>query len=100
MPKRWPLVLMACAGALLPGRWGVAADPSSAKSPALRFEVTVAAGLLAQPTDGRVLVVLSRDKDTKDKKAQPRRSIGETGMNVPPVLGADAKAFRSGEAAV
>src|SRR5207302_11461837 len=43
------------------------------------------------PTDGRVLVVLSRDK-----KAQPRRSIGETGLKVPPILGADAKAFRSG----
>src|SRR5207248_5100347 len=61
----------------------------------LRFEVTVAPTLLAEPADGRMLVALSRDK-----KAQPRRSIGETGMNVPPVLGADATAFRSGVTAI
>lgn len=51
----------------------------------LRFEVTVAAGLLPTPREGRVLVVLGRDG-----VPEPRHAIGETGRAAPPVLGADA----------
>jgi hypothetical protein len=61
----------------------------------LRFEVTVAKGLLASATDGRVLVVLS-----KDRESEPRDSIGEVGMNTPPVLGRDAKGFLPGRTVV
>jgi hypothetical protein len=68
-----------------------AIEHASAADTSLRFEVTVAAGLLRQPTDGRVLVVLNRDR-----KQQPRQSIGQTGMAAPPMLGADAKAFSAG----
>src|SRR5437867_6417495 len=74
---------------------GRAEELARAKDTTLRFEVTVMAGLLPGPTDGRILVVLDRNK-----KAQPRRSIGETGMQVPPVSGADAKGFRAGSIVV
>jgi S-formylglutathione hydrolase FrmB len=57
----------------------------------LRFEVTVADGLLAKPRDGRVLVVLSRTATP-----EPRRAVGRTGMQSPPVLGRDAKALATG----
>ena len=48
------------------------APPGPAGSPApLRFEVTVAAGLLPRPTDGRLLIVLARKKSP-----EPRLTIG------------------------
>jgi hypothetical protein len=55
---------------------------------ALRFEVTAARGLLKAPQDGRLLVVLGRDKTP-----EPRRFIGETGLQAPPMLGADVTGF-------
>jgi hypothetical protein len=58
---------------------------------ALRFEVSVADGLLAGPTDGRVLVVLA-----KQGRPEPRTHIGQTGMHVPPLLGADARGLKAG----
>jgi hypothetical protein len=58
---------------------------------ALRFEVSVAKGLLDAPTDGRVFVVLATDE-----KTEPRAFIGETGLRVPPVLAADADRLASG----
>src|SRR5690349_1084595 len=57
----------------------------------LRFEVTVAKGLLTSATDGRMLVVLGKDRDS-----EPRFWIGEVGMNAPPVLGRDANGFSAG----
>jgi S-formylglutathione hydrolase FrmB len=60
------------------------------------FEVTVAAGLLSKPTDGRLLVVLGKPKSD----AEPRESIGETGLNAPPLLGADVNGFTPGAAAI
>src|SRR5262245_45992355 len=57
----------------------------------LRFEVTVAPGLLPRPTDGRLLVVLSRGG-----RGEPRRGIGRTGLDAPPVLGADVNGFTPG----
>jgi hypothetical protein len=61
----------------------------------LRFEVTVAEGLLEKPQDGRLLVVLARGKGP-----EPRRTIGDTGMTAPPVLGKDVKGLAAGVTAV
>jgi S-formylglutathione hydrolase FrmB len=66
-----------------------AADPPAT---GLRFEVTVAPGLLPKPTDGRLLVVLG--KPTAD--GEPRDSIGDTGRDAPPLLGADVNGFAPG----
>jgi S-formylglutathione hydrolase FrmB len=75
--------LVAC----LIGGWLAADEPGGG----LRFEVTVAAGLLEKPTDGRLLVVLSRGEGS-----EPRFSIGSTGMSTAPVLGADVNQFAPG----
>jgi hypothetical protein len=75
--------------------WLCCPDGGAADVSDLRFEVTVAKGLLAAPQDGRVLVVLGRDA-----KAEPRSFIGETGMNAPPVLGRDAKGLKAGDRVV
>jgi hypothetical protein len=61
----------------------------------LRFEVAVAKGLLDKPADGRVLLVLAR----RDRP-EPRRTIGQTGMEVPPLLGQDANGFGPGATTV
>jgi S-formylglutathione hydrolase FrmB len=55
-----------------------------------RFEITVAPGLLAKPTDGRLLVVLGKGD------GEPRQTISRTGLTTPPVLGADADGFGPG----
>ncbi len=60
----------------------------------LRFEVTVAKGLLPQPRDGRLLLVLDRKKSP-----EPRHTIGQTGLKAPPVLGRDVRGFAPGDAA-
>ncbi len=60
-----------------------AADPAA---PPLKFEVRVAKGLEIGPRDGRLLLVLGKDKDHA-----PRWSIGDTGKDVPPLLGTDVK---------
>jgi hypothetical protein len=67
----------------------VAARPETRTS--LRFEVTVAGGLLPAPRDGRVLVVLGRKKTP-----EPRTAIGQVGLDAPPVLGCDADKFQPG----
>jgi len=53
----------------------------------LRFEVRLAPGMEADVAGRRVLVVLG-PSDARE----PRRSIGDTGLTAPPVLGTDAKA--------
>jgi hypothetical protein len=63
------------------------ADPATS----LRFEVTVAKGLLPAPQDGRLLLVLDRKK-----RPEPRWTIGQTGMKAPPVLGRDVRQFTAG----
>jgi hypothetical protein len=60
-------------------------------STTLRFEVSVAKGLLPDPTDGRLLVVLARSK-----RPEPRSTIGEVRLDAPPVLGRDALGLTSG----
>jgi hypothetical protein len=65
-------------------------------SPAkLRFRVTMADGLLSAPEDGRVLVVLGRQAGV-----EPRKSLGQSGLNAPPVLATDARQFAPGKAVV
>ena len=54
--------------------------PTSLRPPkhtSLRFEVTVAPGLLKDPTDGRMLVVLSRNQKAPK---QPRRASATPGL--------------------
>jgi hypothetical protein len=71
------VVLLPALGLLAPGR----AAPTATD---LRFEVTLARGLLSAATDGRLLVVLARKKEP-----EPRTTIGETSKDTPPVLGRD-----------
>jgi S-formylglutathione hydrolase FrmB len=60
----------------------------------LRFEVTAAPGLIPQPVNGRVFVVMARPaRGSFRRGAEPRFSIGDTGLDTPPVLGCDADAF-------
>jgi hypothetical protein len=90
---RWLAVVV-----FLPATWGVlvaARDPAAAKTTTLRFEVTVAKGLLPAPRDGRLLLVLAGKKEP-----EPRTTIGQMGMRVPPVLGCDVKAMAPGVKAV
>jgi S-formylglutathione hydrolase FrmB len=69
---------------------GAAAQPPAATG--LRFEVTVAPGMLAKPTDGRLLFVLGK----VGSEGEPRRSIGDTGLTALPLLGADVNGFAPG----
>src|SRR4051794_40174315 len=71
----------------------LAAPAVAADRTALRFEVSVAKGLLEAPTEGRVLIVLARSG-----RPEPRHHLGSTGANVPPVLGVDAKLGPGGKA--
>ena len=61
------------------------AQPQPARNTALRFEVTLAPGVLSHPVSGRVLVALSTNLE-----AEPRLSIGQTGLKATRILGADA----------
>src|SRR5947209_17273529 len=64
----------------------------------LRFEVTAAPGLIPQPVNGRVLVVMARSARGPFRRgAEPRFSVGDTGLDAPPVLGRDADAFTGGQ---
>ena len=80
-------------GVLLTSVATLARSAAWAEPPAnnLRFEVTVAPGLLAKLTDGRLLVVLG-----KRGLAEPRAAIGETGLDAPPLLGGDVNGFAPG----
>jgi hypothetical protein len=69
-------------------------EPTAVKDTTLRFEVTLGKDLLKEVTDGRILVVLSRGR------REPRLAIGQTGLDAPPVLGADARGLRAGATVV
>ncbi len=69
----------------------VALACSSAAAAGLRFEVTVAPGLLPRPTDGRLLVVVA-----PGRSREPRYSLGDTDPNPPTQLGADVNGFAPG----
>ncbi|HEY7309072.1 MAG TPA: alpha/beta hydrolase-fold protein [Gemmataceae bacterium] len=66
-------------------------DAGAAPNTALRFEVTVAEGLLPVPRDGRLLLVLDRNQ-----RPEPRRAIGQPGLKSPPLLGRDVRDFAAG----
>jgi S-formylglutathione hydrolase FrmB len=72
------------------GRPAVAPDSTS-----LRFEVTVAPGLLPKPTDGRVLVALNRGGG-RGGRGGLLGGFGGTGLTSPPLLGADVNGFAPG----
>src|SRR5207248_5155487 len=64
----------------------------------LRFEVTAAPGLVSQPVNGRMFVVMARQARARfGRRAEPRFTIGDTGLDAPPVLGRDADAFATGQ---
>src|SRR5262245_57246942 len=81
-------VILLC-GLLSLAAWGICADPPGGTT--LRFEVTVAKGLLAGPRDGRLLLVLA-----KSGRPEPRSWLGKVEGGVPPYLGRDANAFGAG----
>jgi hypothetical protein len=74
-----------------PGSHAVVSGDRPAPSTLLRFEVSVAQGLIAAPHDGRLLVVLG-----KTAQPEPRLAIGSTGMNTAPVLGVDLNGLTVG----
>lgn len=61
----------------------------------LRFEVTVAPGLISTPVNGRLLVVMGRAS-----QPEPRLTIGQTGLDASPVLARDVSNLRSASAEV
>jgi photosystem II stability/assembly factor-like uncharacterized protein len=63
---------------------------STPQNPPLRFEVTTNLA----PASGRLFIVISRNQ-----RPEPRTTIGETGLDAPPVLGRDVKSLDPGGAA-
>lgn len=61
----------------------------------LRFEVTVAPGLISTPVSGRLMVVMGRAS-----QPEPRFTIGQTGLDAAPVLARDLRDLRDGSAEV
>lgn len=59
-------------------------------NPTLRFEVTVARGLLEKPQNGRLFVTVS-----PNRQPEPRNLIGNTGRSTPPVFARDLSNFSS-----
>ncbi|MEK6301298.1 MAG: alpha/beta hydrolase-fold protein [Acidobacteriota bacterium] len=56
----------------------------------LRFEVTVAQGLISTPLSGRLFVVMSRTS-----QPEPRFAIGQTGLDASPMAARDVSALQS-----
>jgi hypothetical protein len=86
------LLVISLVLALAPSPGAYAPDPPRTE---LRFEVTMARGLLAAPREGRVLVVLN-----PNQAREPRATIGDTGAKAPPLMGVDVKDFAPGKTAV
>lgn len=85
------LALLCC---LLFLRGSIAAEPE--RPTTLRFAVRVAPGLSAHsPAAGRLLVVLGRPDD-----ADPRLTVGRTGMDAAPILGRDITSLAPGHEAI
>ena len=82
-----PLLLLAALAGL--SAYSGGADKGAQRT-SLRFEVTVAKGLLAAPTDGRMLLVLG-----KGTGREPRTWLGEV-EGTPPYLGREADGFGDG----
>ncbi|MEK6288531.1 MAG: alpha/beta hydrolase-fold protein [Acidobacteriota bacterium] len=67
--------------------------PQSARTAALRFEVTIAPGLIPSPQNGRLFVVMS-----PKSQPEPRLTIGQTGLEASPVFARDISNFAPGAA--
>ncbi|HXU09004.1 MAG TPA: alpha/beta hydrolase-fold protein [Blastocatellia bacterium] len=67
------------------------APARKADSAPLRFEVTVAAGLITAPQNGRVFVVM-----TRGARVEPGMMIGQTGLDAAPMFARDVKDFGPG----
>lgn len=64
----------------------------------LKFEVKVKEGLLAKPTDGRVIVVMQmQGSGGRVRGSGLIGTIGDTGLTAPPIIGKDALQFASGK---
>jgi len=57
----------------------------------LRFEVTIAPGLIPSPQSGRLFVVIS-----PKSQPEPRLTIGQTGLDASPMFGRDISSFGPG----
>jgi hypothetical protein len=68
--------------------------PQSASS-SLRFEVTVAEGLIDKPLNGRLFIIAS-----PSPQPEPRTSIGNTGQNAPPMFARDVNNFSAASTGV
>jgi len=68
--------------------------PGLPKNAALRFEVSPAPGLNFAPANGRLFVILSQKP-----QPEPRQTLGQPGLNQPPVLAVDAPNFSPGRVA-
>ena len=84
-PLAAPLLLLAALDSL------ACAQAAAPHSTSLRFEVSAAPGLLHGASEGRLFVVIGRRADP-----EPRLSVGNTGMDAPPVLARDVRNFAPG----
>ena len=61
----------------------------------LRFEITVAAGLVSGAQNGRLFVMLN-----PRSRPEPRMTVGNTDADAPPILARDITGFAPGRAEV
>jgi hypothetical protein len=57
----------------------------------LRFEVTIAPNLISSPQNGRLFVIAGRSA-----LPEPRNTIGQTGLDAPPIFARDLSGFAPG----
>src|SRR5882672_3793584 len=62
---------------------------SASKTTSLRFEVSIARGLVAHPQKGRLLLILNQKVDP-----EPRLSLDKVGLDAPPILARDVDQFK------
>ncbi len=76
----------------LPWLLWISAEGAPQGSAKRRIEVAIAPALVVEPpAQGRLVVVISKDLRSSDL----RRAIGRTGLQAPPIFGADVAAFRA-----
>jgi hypothetical protein len=68
---------------------------SPAQSASLRFEISVAQGLITGPQNGRLFVILS-----PTGQPEPRLTVGRTGLNASPTFARDVNDFAPGKLGV
>ena len=66
----------------------------SAQTTALKFETTIAKGLIPAPQNGRLFILLNRKGEN-----EPRFTFddGDVGFDAPPILAKDVSNFKAGE---